>query len=182
IGVDVLRMSLVHGKGPYSLSSDAFDTLKFFMTRLNTMETETDMDLSAGIKYAAQGLISPADFENNTLVPSSYLQEGMHPKCHIGEYSTMIDPQGNVRPCLYLYDDNGPFANSTRDQYIMGNLKEQKFADIWLGDKYTQFRNGNFPDMSPDSRCRTCEYMQDFSAMDRARKNPQPGDSLRIGW
>jgi radical SAM protein with 4Fe4S-binding SPASM domain len=180
IGVDVLRMSLVHGKGPYTLSSNTIGILRSFMERADTMDTKTDVDLSAGIRSAALGLINSVDFENNTLVPSSYLGIGKHPKCHIGEYSTMIDPQGNVRPCLYLYDDNGPFTDSSRDEYIMGNVKQQKFTEIWFGEKYLLFRQGNFPDMSPESRCRTCEYMENFKRMDKAMADPQ--GTLRIGW
>jgi len=180
IGVDTLRMALVHGSGPYQLNNSSLGILKSFVAKLESLQTITEVDLSAGIKYAAFGLIRAGDFDNNVLVPSSYLEPQNHSHCHIGEYSVMIDPQGNVRPCIYLSDDNGPFTDKSRDEFIMGNIKYQRFSDIWFGEKYAAFRKSNFPDMTTASKCRTCEYMEDFDAMDRAAAKPQR--VLRIGW
>ncbi len=180
IGVDTLRMALVHGTGSYELNHSAFDILKSFIARLENLHPVTEVDLSSAIKYAAHGLIRVEDFDNNVLAPSSYLKTQNHPQCHIGEYSVMIDPQGNVRPCLYLYDDNGPFADTSRDKFIMGNIRSERFADIWEGKKYSEFRKGHFPDMTPGSKCRVCEYMEDFQRMDKAVANPK--GIVQIGW
>lgn len=180
LGVDVLRMSLVHGQGEYSLKESDLAILKDFAERAPFLDTQTEIDLSPAVRYAAQDLIDGSDLINNVLIPSAFLK-GSHPKCHIGEYSTMIDPIGDVRPCLYLYDDNGTFQGSNRDEHIMGNVRRSSFGEIWNGDKYTQFRNGDYPNMEEGSRCRTCEYMGDFDLMDQAITTPTQG-KIQIGW
>lgn len=180
LGVDVLRMSLVHGQGDYSLRESDITILRDFAERVSFLDTQTEVNLSSAVRYVAQKLINGSDLEKNVLIPSSFLESG-HPTCHIGEYSTMIDPIGDVRPCIYLADDNGVFYGSDRDEHIMGNVRQSPFDKIWNGDKYTQFRNGNYPDVSDGSRCRTCEYMEDFDLIDQAITSPSQ-ETIQIGW
>lgn len=183
VGVDVIRMSLVHGEGEYILNSQDIPVLVGFAERVKQMDDlDTKVSLSAGIKYLVRRMIHPEHFDQNVLVPSATLDGSMSIGCHIAEYSTMIDPQGGVRPCLYLYDDNGPVATSDRDKFLMGNARQQRFADIWNGERYMAFREEyRFPNLAPGSRCRTCEYTNQFEAIDKALANQQDG-AIQIGW
>jgi radical SAM protein with 4Fe4S-binding SPASM domain len=180
IGADVLRLSLVHGQGDYSLDAGSVTKIKAVVEKIKDFKTNTSIGISSGMLYVANGEISSESFADGDLVPGSLLTKRV--RCHIGNYSTMIDPQGNVRPCLYLYDDNGPFEGSSRDQFVMGNLRNQSFAEIWNGQNYRQFRQEfKFPDFSEGSRCRTCEYMGDFERIDTALETGTP-QRLKIGW
>lgn len=183
LGVDVLRLSLVHGEGPYSLNSGDIQTIADFAGRLKSLQTTTEVDLSSGVRDVAAGVISPADFDHGVLVPSEILAGKRNIRCHIGEFSAMIDPKGNVRPCLYLYDDNGPYGSSDRDKFILGNVKEKNFREIWRGDNYANFRSAyEFPHLEAGSRCRTCEYMNHFEELDQALETKDPSGWMMIGW
>ena len=183
LGVDTLRLSIVHGQGAYVLDRTAIPIITGFVTRLRSVaQLKTEVSLSSGIIYLLQGKIASEDFDKNVLVPSDTLKGKEKIRCHIHEFSTMIDPQGNVRPCLYLYDDNGPYNSSDRDQFIMGNIKKQDFASIWNGDEYTAFRKAyEYPNLRSGSRCRTCEYTDHFAELDQA-VNGHESIPVQIGW
>lgn len=182
-GVDSLRLSLVHGSGPYVLDQTAIPLIVRFAERIQTAQNlQTQVNFSSGINYLIQGRINPEDFNNNILIPSDMLSGQTTIRCHIHEFSTMVDPQGNIRPCLYLSDDNGPFTVSNRNQFIMGNVKNQSFAEIWNGEKYANFRKTyEYPNLSPASRCRTCEYTEDFQLMDK-HLTQSTDEMIKIGW
>lgn len=183
LGVDTLRLSIVHGQGSYVLDQTAIPIIVGFVKRLEAAgQLKTEVGLSSGIIYLLQEKITPEDFDNNILVPSDMLTGKEKIRCHIHEFSTMIDPQGNVRPCLYLYDDNGPYNAGDRDQFIMGNVKEQSVAEIWNGDKYAAFRKAyEYPNLSQNSRCRNCEYTDHFAELDQVIREPK-STLVQIGW
>jgi len=181
LGVDNLRLSLVHGIGPYTLDQNDIVTITNFAQKIAREPGRTVVDFSSGIEFLLNNRITPADFDKNILIPSEMLDGKKDAKCYIHQYSTMIDPQGNVRPCLYLYDDNGPLVDSDRDQFIVGNVKNNNFKDIWNNPAYQAFRKEyEHPNLKPESRCLTCEYMGDFEKF-RAVK-PNQTDMVNIGW
>lgn len=192
LGVDMLRVSLVHGIqddgtiDPYCLDSTHMQTIADFYRRFqNRSEGRTRVSFSAGIKYISEGMITSQDFDRNILIPSEVVSGDSDMQCTIAEWSTMIDPEGNVYPCLYLLGDNSPYDDKSRHEYRMGNVKEQSFSDIWNGDRYTDFRSSHFPDTSDNSRCLTCEYVDRFPEMNNAAvsgRNQIGGSNLEIGW
>lgn len=183
LGVDTLRLSLVHGDGSYKLNKEDISTIAAFCLRLKNVNCRTTVDLSPNILFLTNGLITPDDFDNNVLIPSQAFKGQRKTGCHIGEMSTMIDPQGNVRPCLYLYDDNGPFNASDRDQFILGDLRSQRFKDIWNGPAYEAFRKAyTSPNYSKGSRCQTCEYFSHFQEIDAAIANADNSRIIQLGW
>lgn len=182
LGFDVLRMSVVHGKDSYSLDSSDIPAIVAFMKKIKQNPPSTEISFSDSMEYLDQGLISPLDFDKNSLIPTAISDGTRKLKCHIADYSTMIDPRGDVRPCLYLYDDNGPFSASDRDQYVLGNVKEYSFRQVWNNEAYTAFRKSTaYPNLEPNSRCRTCEYFQQFQAFDEALSGTLV-NLIEIGW
>ncbi len=183
LGVDIIRISLVHGAGSYMLDRYDIPAIADFCARLAEMDCRTQVDLSPNILYLVNGRILPADFDKNVLVPSDAYHSKQKAQCHIGEMSTMIDPQGDVRPCLYLYDDNGPFKTSDRDTFILGNVRTQRFEDIWNGPAYQAFRKAyQSPHYEAGSRCSTCEYFTAFQDIDTALANGDNSSSIQVGW
>ncbi len=181
-GLDVLRMSVVHGEGSYALVSEDIPIILEFMQRMKANSSRTEISFSNALEYLANNSLTPQDFNVNTLIPSRIADGTNKLKCHIAEYSTMIDPKGDVRPCLYLYDDNGSFDSSDRDQFVMGNVKNDSFRAIWNGEAYTTFRRSKeYPDLKSGSRCRTCEYTDQFEEMDQIIALSKIND-IQIGW
>lgn len=188
-GVDMLRISLAHGiqddgsVDAYCLDERHMSALKDFYTRFQTGTGQTRVAFSAGIRYVSEGLITPEDFNRNILIPSDVASGESGVKCTIAEWSTMIDPEGNVYPCLYLLGDNSPYDDATRHKFNMGNLREASFGDIWNGDRYQEFRESHFPLIEDGSRCLTCEYVDRFSEMnDVANGTQRNAPDLTIGW
>lgn len=74
----------------------------------------------------------PADFYSKLLCSFSReeLKRGVMPlrKCYFTRSFLMIDPYGNVFPCTNL------------DSYRVGNVRSEKLADIWSGEKYGRLR------------------------------------------
>ncbi len=69
-----------------------------------------------------------------------------HTYCVIPFVSADITPTGNVLPC-------SP-ALISESRYIMGNLRERPFAEIWNDRRYKAFRNGCKPPKF--DMCRSC--------------------------
>lgn len=171
LGVDFIRMNLVHGLGKYSLDENDLKILIDFAKRLPNLNLNSEINLASDFKYLVNGRINPSDFKKGLHIPSDVLNGSLKIRCHRGEYSTMIDPEGNVRGCQYLYDDNGFFNNSTRDKFILGSIRDKSIIDIWNSDEYLNFRTGVFPDLTNGSRCRSCEYMGAFEEIENKSKN-----------
>jgi radical SAM protein with 4Fe4S-binding SPASM domain len=62
--------------------------------------------------------------------------------------SATVHWNGNVCPCTYDYDD----------RFVMGNLKNRSFRDIWIGEEYRGFRNRLRRNDSSHYFCRECSY------------------------
>jgi radical SAM protein with 4Fe4S-binding SPASM domain len=60
-------------------------------------------------------------------------------ECTVPWLSSYINKDGKVLPCC-----NADKLDST-NEYIMGDIREQSFKEIWIGEKYNNFRN-NFLD------------------------------------
>jgi Fe-coproporphyrin III synthase len=73
--------------------------------------------------------------------------------CCAGKDLFFVDPAGNILPC-----------NGSEEQWIMGNLNEASFREIWASDKAAEARK------RVDACQRQCAYIQ--TARVDMRKNP----------
>lgn len=165
--VDTLRMSIVHGVGSFVLDRKAIPLIIKFVEEVKKMQTRTTIIFSSAVTDLYNKFIKPTDFDKNILIPSSLTTGDKTVNCHIDKFSATIDPQGNVYPCLYLYNDNGPYQDNSRQEFVMGNIKLQNFNNIWNGDKFKSFRLKKYPNLSEGSRCRTCEYINSFLEIEK---------------
>ncbi len=78
------------------------------------------------------------------------------PPCYMPWSYTYVRHDGIVQACCFS------------DDFVMGNLEEQSFEDIWNGEKYRRFRAT--VNTHPPLSCRTCEmrYRYTRSPDDRA--------------
>lgn len=187
-GLDVFRICLAHGNPDHDnfiLESADIKTVLEFAHRVYNYQAsgllKTEVEFSDAVHWLIDQKISPEHFNRNILVPSAIINGEVLVACHIGEMSLVIAPDGNVYPCLYLYDDNGSVTESSRDQYIIGNLRETSLLEIWESPAYHQFRRNHYPNFQLRA-CQICEYVgHNFLAMDRTIEG-QSEDSLLIGW
>jgi radical SAM protein with 4Fe4S-binding SPASM domain len=83
------------------------------------------------------------DPETKGLVPTSrllsrYRADGStpstsHPFCTMAWDHTVVNVDGSVTPCCYLRPDMG-------SEFVMGNVFETPFIEIWRGERYRAFR------------------------------------------
>ena len=83
-----------------------------------------------------------AAFAKGTLVPKKV----PHNRCWWIYYSTVVLWDGSVVPC----------CRDARGEYIMGNLREQHFDEVWNGELYQAFRYKVNTHQSQLSLCRLC--------------------------
>lgn len=187
-GVDVFRFALVHGypdSDDFLLTSSDIETLAEFYQKTLSWKQEglfkTAVDFADSIYWVVNKEISPDDFNRNILVPSGLISGQEEVNCHIGEMSLVITPDGNVYPCLYLYDDNGDVITSRRGDFIMGNVRENDVEEVWNSEAFEEFRKSNYPDFDLRA-CQTCEYTgHSFIIMDRVIRG-ESEEPLKIGW
>ncbi len=61
-------------------------------------------------------------------------------------HSCVVTWDGNVVPCCFDKDA----------QFVMGNVKDQPFADIWRGERYEKFRQSLLRSRSEIEICKNC--------------------------
>ncbi|MGH7262704.1 MAG: SPASM domain-containing protein [Candidatus Rokuibacteriota bacterium] len=100
---------------------------------------------AAGIALKASGLTTPLGSLKGTA-------EGKRPwsGCQRPWTLSYVTANGNVFPCCI-----SPWVAKDYAGTILGNAFEERFADIWNGERYQQFRTDFESDVPPDP-CRGC--------------------------
>jgi radical SAM protein with 4Fe4S-binding SPASM domain len=135
--------------------------LQFIVMRHNEHELDEIRRLSQewGIDHLRIKTVGAEDDATRHLVPTSkllsrYREDGQHnashPFCTMAWDHTVVNVDGSVTPCCYLRPDMG-------DQYVMGNVFETPFEQIWHGERYRAFRTamlGGRQNMPVCNKCR----------------------------
>ena len=98
-----------------------------------------------GIRFNASGLSSPLESvqaDSSAKMPWS--------KCYRPHTLMYITANGNVLPCCI-----SPFSTIDYSSIVLGNAFESSLEEIWLGPKYTDFRE-RLQTESPSKCCRGC--------------------------
>jgi radical SAM protein with 4Fe4S-binding SPASM domain len=98
-----------------------------------------------GIRFNASGLSSPLESvqaDSAAKLPWS--------KCYRPHTLMYITANGNVLPCCI-----SPFSTIDYSSIVLGNAFESSLEEIWLGPKYTDFRE-QLQTESPSKCCRGC--------------------------
>jgi radical SAM protein with 4Fe4S-binding SPASM domain len=119
--------------------------LQFIVMRHNEHELPEMRRLARawGVDALRIKTVGADDPETKDLVPatrllSRYEADGETPNvrhafCTMPWDHTVVNVDGSVTPCCYLRPDMG-------EQFVMGNVFESSFPEIWRGEKYRAFR------------------------------------------
>ncbi len=135
--------------------------LQFIAMRHNAHEVPEIRRLAAewGVDRLRIKTFGAEDEVNRELVPeqpelSRYTADHatpnvVHPFCTRPWDHTVVNVDGAVTPCCYLRPDMG-------EEYVMGNVFETPFREIWRGAKYRDFRARMLQDRSRMPVCDRC--------------------------
>jgi radical SAM protein with 4Fe4S-binding SPASM domain len=135
--------------------------LQFIVMRHNEHELPAMRRLARewGVDRLRVKTVGADDAENRDLVPaerllSRYLADGKTPNvrhafCTMAWDHTVVNVDGSVTPCCYLRPDMG-------DAFVMGNVFETSFVEIWRGEKYRAFRASMLSGRESMPVCNTC--------------------------
>ena len=119
--------------------------LQFIVMRHNEHELPEMRRLARqwGVDRLRVKTVGADDAETKDLVPaerllSRYKPDGQTPNvrhafCTMAWDHTVVNVDGSVTPCCYLRPDMG-------ESFVMGNVFEASFPEIWRGEKYRAFR------------------------------------------
>ncbi|HEY0194025.1 MAG TPA: glycosyltransferase [Kofleriaceae bacterium] len=128
--------------------------LQFIVMRHNEHELPRMRELAAewGVDALRIKTVGADDDAQKHLVPatrllSRYAADGethsvRHAFCTMAWDHTVVNVDGSVTPCCYLRPDMAELADTPggRDAYVMGNVFDRPFTEIWRGEKYRAFR------------------------------------------
>jgi radical SAM protein with 4Fe4S-binding SPASM domain len=134
--------------------------LQFIVMRHNEHEIDEIRRLAAswGIDHLRLKTVGAEDDATRHLVPttallSRYREDGSHnvrhPFCTMAWDHTVVNVDGSVTPCCYLRPDMG-------DAFIMGNVFETPFDEIWRGERYRAFRGAMLDGRESMPVCNKC--------------------------
>lgn len=135
--------------------------LQFIVMKHNEHEVDRMRALAAewGVDRLRIKTFGAEDDANRDLVPETAAfsrydadratPNRAHPFCTMPWDHTVVNADGSVNPCCYLRSDMG-------EQYVMGNVFETPFAEIWRGPKYRAFRAAMLRDRREMPVCGTC--------------------------
>lgn len=119
--------------------------LQFIVMRHNEHELPEIRRLSAlwGVDKLRIKTVGAEDEGSRELVPaarllSRYREDGVthaasYPFCTMAWDHTVVNVDGSVTPCCYIRPDMGA-------EFVLGNVFERPFAEIWRGERYRAFR------------------------------------------
>jgi MoaA/NifB/PqqE/SkfB family radical SAM enzyme len=75
------------------------------------------------------------------------------PTCVVPFYHCLVDPSGDVFVCCHHHEDNADYERIDR-RYVLGNVFQARFPDIWFSKKAKDIRNSLFADRA--AFCQGC--------------------------
>lgn len=135
--------------------------LQFIVMRHNEHELPEIRRLARvwGVDRLRVKTVGADDPSSSGLVPASrlfsrYREDGRTPNvrhsfCTMAWDHTVVNVDGSVTPCCYLRPDMG-------ETFVMGNVFESSFTEIWRGERYRAFRAAMLDGRESMPVCRTC--------------------------
>ncbi len=135
--------------------------LQFIVMRHNEHEIPEIRRLARewGVDRLRIKTVNAGDDGSRHLIPASRLfsryaedrvtPTAWHPFCTMPWDHAVVNVDGSVTPCCYLRPDMG-------EKFIMGNVFETPFQEIWRGKRYQELRAAMLEDRGKMPVCGTC--------------------------
>jgi len=157
-----LRIKFAHGQADWQkrhiADSSQIQALSGYLSKL--VEDQSPLIDGTNIEYLVRNFLRELPFED--IASGSPIKDPVFRpadpinRCFTPYVFALIDPQGGVYPCCYLYYDNHSLntARDGRPSFNMGNIQDRSFMEIWRGDKFEKLRTVSDPRTA--SLCAEC--------------------------
>lgn len=152
----LLTFKFVHGNNGFLCTAQQIADFQAKMLDRVDLTLERWTNLPYLKKMLNEYLIDKDIWEGQPLF--SYYQRSQI-RCFTPYLFSMIDAYGDVYPCCFLYYDNESYESfrDRRRDYRMGQLKKEKFINIWRGEAYSHIRDDlKVIDVNQFHACREC--------------------------
>jgi len=142
----LITFKFVHGKNGFLCrETDLQNLLSKIKVNTNTHTWHN----KTNIKYLAKFMESYSNISDIAQgIPINKYYENKPTKCFTPYIFSLVDAFGDVYPCCFLYHDNEGYDDTRigrykhkRSEYIMGNILDNPFSDVWSNQKYNGIRN-----------------------------------------
>jgi MoaA/NifB/PqqE/SkfB family radical SAM enzyme len=137
-GDESLTFKFAHGSNGFLCTAKQLRTL--YSEVLNNPEFHRAANLPY-LRWFLDRQSSMSDVAKGRPTESLYLQQPT--RCFTPHLFTLIDPQGDVYPCCFLFEDNQGYteeALAKRRLHCVGNLRTKTFRQLWDSTEYQQIR------------------------------------------
>jgi MoaA/NifB/PqqE/SkfB family radical SAM enzyme len=180
LGIDAVQYTLVHGKPRFAPDTGSIQSIRASVRAIEKLaeDSRTHALFGANLIPFIEGAVDPHDVERG--LPALSLFRKRSVPCLDAYRFALIDSFGDVYPCCHTYLDNFPYEPhcQQRKEFLLGNIRETTFKQIWYGHNYDRFRA--LTDPVDIYRmwffCGQChnyfafgKYMRVFSALDRIK-------------
>lgn len=150
--VNTISYGIVHGphipERDVGFNEENYSKLKTTietLLELKQKEQDIQIDLRTELIAIYNNQIQLPALKSGLLVAELFRENPV--PCLSLNYWALIDAFGDVYPCCYAYFDNLDYksAQSLRDRFCFGNIRETPFQKIWMSEKFNLFRQSMNP-------------------------------------
>jgi radical SAM protein with 4Fe4S-binding SPASM domain len=113
------------------------------------LDESEELGRQLGVRFNASGRTTPTQSLGADPAPDTPVRPWM--ACRRPWELSYITAEGEVLPCCFV-----PFVTNAHWQdFVLGNVQEQRLDEIWNGERYREFRR-RFLSAEPPECCRGC--------------------------
>lgn len=137
-GDKCLTFKFAHGRNGFLCTEDQ-------LRKLQALFSDREFEHAANLDYLRWFLERQSNLQDVVQGrPTENLYLRQDTRCFTPHLFALIDPQGDVYPCCFLFEDNKnytPELLQKRRSHCLGNIGDREFREIWRGADYRRVRD-----------------------------------------